>query len=66
MSYLSRRLLKRVSKVPYISIITIIIILPLLITSSILYTKATTKSMAVFFGRAPLYYGLSNPEVSIV
>jgi uncharacterized membrane protein AbrB (regulator of aidB expression) len=66
MSRLNKRFLRRVSKAPYISIITIIIILPLLIASFILYTKTTTKSIAALFGRVPLCYGLSNPEISVV
>jgi hypothetical protein len=66
MSRLSKHLLRKISKVPYIFIVTIVIILLLLIASSILYTKATTKSIAAFFGRAPLCHGLSNPEVNIV
>jgi hypothetical protein len=66
MSRLNKRFLRKASKAPYISIVTIVIILPLLITSSILYTKAATKSMAAFFGRVPPCYRLSNPEVSVV
>jgi hypothetical protein len=66
MSRLSKRLLRRASKAPCISIVTIVIILLLLIASSILCTKAATKSMAALFGRAPPCCGLSNPEVSAV
>jgi Ni,Fe-hydrogenase I cytochrome b subunit len=66
MSRLSRRFFRKVSKAPYISIITIVIILPLLITSFILYTKVITKAMAALFGRVFLCYRLSSPEVSIV
>jgi hypothetical protein len=66
MSYLSKHFLRKLSKIPYISIVTIVIILLLLITSFISYTKAITKSIAAFFGRVPLYYKLSSPEVSIV
>jgi uncharacterized MnhB-related membrane protein len=66
MSRLNKRFFRKVSKVSYISIITIVIILLLLIASFILYTKAAIKSIAAFFGRVPLYYRLSSPEVSIV
>jgi uncharacterized MnhB-related membrane protein len=47
-------------------IVIIVIILLLFIASSILYTKTITKSIAIFFGRVPLYYKLSSPEISIV
>jgi uncharacterized membrane protein AbrB (regulator of aidB expression) len=66
MSRLNKYFLRKMSKVSYISIITIVIILLLFIASFILYTKTTTKSIAALFGRIPLYYRLSSPEVNIV
>jgi hypothetical protein len=42
---------RKISKISYIFIVIIIIILLLFIASSILYTKAAIKSIAVFFGR---------------
>jgi multisubunit Na+/H+ antiporter MnhB subunit len=65
-SRLNKYLLKKTSKASYISIVIIVILLLLFIASSILYTKATTKSIAAFFGRIPLYYGLNSPEVNII
>jgi uncharacterized MnhB-related membrane protein len=66
MSRLSKRFFRKTSKASYIFIMIIVIILLLLIASSILYTKAITKSIAVLFGRTLLYYRLNSPEVSIV
>jgi hypothetical protein len=66
MNRLNKYFLRKTLKVPYIFIIIIVIILLLFITSFISYTKVIIKSIVIFFGRIPLYYKLSSPEVNTI